>query len=366
MLKMTHRVEAFCYYPFIRFKVTCDGQASMCCFQRRNVLGNILETDLETLWNSPLAQKIREETLKGRFHRACQVSSCPFWKKKNLTTNPVDVFHLPRQLEIDLPTSHCNIGGEFPTERNPACLMCERHRVPPEKWGNNDRLEEVCEKLRPYMRYIQAVHIQGVSEPFWKDRIFEVADYLDMKHHQNHARITSTTNGTLMTKERRDRFLEYPMSCLVWSLDAGTPEVFKKLRRLDMYDRVVENLRLYSFGRKTQTQEVIIHNNINTINIGDVEKMVETAALCKVDRLDINATYDVPEICVNKKNVSLFRDAQRRIMEKSRELGVYVTFMRDLTLDLCDPVSWREIDLVQLSVSDSLHTDLGRIKYRRK
>ena len=62
--------------------------------------------------------------------------------------------------------------------------------------------------------------------------------------------------------------------------------------------------------------------------------MVRIAAEVGVDRLDFNATYDVPAICVNKENVHIFKEAQEKIVYLSRELGVNTTFMRDLTLGI--------------------------------
>lgn len=359
MLKTdTTRIQTFCEHPFQRFKVTCEGDVTMCCFQTRACLGNLLKQSLEEIWFSQRAENIRRVTLEGKLHKLCQVTSCPFnHKVGELENKTILNRRLPTQFEIDLPTQHCNIGGLHPSEKNPACIMCERHRSGDSSvWWQEDHLDEVCAKLKPYMRYVNAIHVQGIAEPFWKDRIFEVLDILDFDAHKQRCRITATTNGTLMTEDRRNRFLAYPMSNLVWSLDAATPATFKAIRRVDMYDRIIENLRQYALNRKTAEQEVMIHNNINTINIGEVEQMVEAAAFCKVDRLDFNATYGVPEICINKKNVGLFREAQKKIMDKAREVGVFVSFMRDLTLDLEQPVTWADAtpvqvkdDLVQIS-----------------
>lgn len=354
MLKFDRKLTAFCEYPFTRLKVTCEGNVTMCCFQTRACLGNLLRQSLEDIWFSKKAEQIRKETEEGRLHKLCKVSSCPFFRRNHLQDKVVSQKKYPSQFEIDIPTQHCNIGGYNPTEKNPACIMCERHTT--KGWHQNDRLQEVCEKLKPYMRYVEAVHIQGIAEPFWKDYIFDVLSWLDFDKYKSGCRVTSTTNGTVMTEKRRERFLQYPRSNLVWSLDAGSPEIYKKIRRVDMYDKIIENLKAYSYNRNSRLQEVMIHNNINLINIGDVEKMVEAAAYCNVDRLDINATYAIPKICVNERNADMFRDAQKRIMEKAREVGVYVTFMRDLSLNFGKPVSWHDVSPVEVQ------SDLVQIK----
>jgi len=323
MLQYHRTVEAFCTYPFQRIKVTSEGDVTMSCFQEKKCLGNILKKDVQQIWDSALANQIREFTEQGKLHPTCQVSSCPHYNSNN--RKPITVSYCPHpvELEIDLPSQHCNIGKENPTKKNPACIMCERHRL--NNFHQEDRLEEICEILRPHMRNIRQLHIQGIAEPFWKGKIFELLDWLNFN--KDRCSITTTTNGTLMNKATRDKFLSYPSSTLTWSLDAGSPEVFKAIRRLNAYSTVVRNLKAYANEREP-SQKVHIHNNINTINICDVMKMVELAAEANVDRLDFNPSYYVPAIEVNPSNAHIFRDAQERIIERAEELNVNVTFMR--------------------------------------
>ena len=90
MLKTTTIVNAFCSYPFQRLKVTCEGDVTMCCFQQRKCLGNILKRSLEDIWFSPLAEAIRKETIEGRLHPKCQIKSCPFFQRGNLEIKEVE------------------------------------------------------------------------------------------------------------------------------------------------------------------------------------------------------------------------------------------------------------------------------------
>ena len=344
MLKTKTQISSFCSRPFKRLKFTPEGDVTMCCFQERKCLGNILKNNLEEIWFSPLAEDIRKETLANNLHTICKVDSCPF--SKNKVQQPEDFIAkmFPDEFEIDIPSQHCNIGGETPSVKNPACMMCERHLRDPKDFYQQDNLEQVCKKLKPYIRHVKWLHIQGVAEPFWKDRIFDVLEYLGVKENKEKIWISTTTNGTLMNERHRKLFLEYPMSTITWSMDAGSPEVYKVIRRVDMYNKIVENLKNYSKEIKSG-QFIHIHNNINVINIEDVDKMVYLAAeVGKINRLDFNATYGIPAICVNKENVHIFKEAQKRIMALSKKLGVYTTFMRNLTLDFMDPPTEQEVE----------------------
>lgn len=336
MLKMGRTTDGFCELPFKRMKITCDGYVTMCCYQKRKCLGNILEKSFDDIWFGELAQKIRSETEKNRLHKTCQVSGCPFLNT-NLIGKKILYNSYPISFEIDLPSQHCNIGGLTPNSSNPACIMCERHT---NFIHQEDRLNEVCEKISPYVKYVESIHIQGVSEPFWKNRIFEIIDLLKIEKN-SHIRISTTTNGTLMNQDHRKMFLEFPLSSITWSLDACTPETYVKIRRVDMYDKIIENLMAYSQER-TPDQILRIHNNINLLNVHEVEGMMEIAAKANVDVIDFNPTCSIPVICVDKDNVKVFRKAQIKIIELAEKLNINTTFTRNLTLHY-DDTDWDSV-----------------------
>jgi MoaA/NifB/PqqE/SkfB family radical SAM enzyme len=339
MLKTHENKEVFCAFPFNRIKIDPEGDATMCCFHERKCLGNVLDAGLEAVWNSAIANEIRESTLRNELHSTCCDSICPFIHVKNdlvnrrihkvrVPLNPPMPF--PRNIELDLPTQWCNIGGLKPTSKNPACIMCERHvNFVPQK----DRIKEICLMLRKYT--FDTVHIQGVAEPFWKDRIFEMLDDMNLWDKPD-TTVTTTTNGTILTKERIHRFLQLPKCGITFSIDASTPKTYKRIRRLDAYYSVIKALKLYNSMRNPETQNLYIHNNINLINVDEVIGMVATASEVNVNHLEFNPTYATPGICVTKSNVHLFKKAEMQILETAKELGVTVNFLRKMTLDIED------------------------------
>lgn len=299
----------------------------MCCFQQGNFIGNIFVNNIEEVWSGPLAKKIRQGIITAEPHAHCQILGCPFYERMDLSTGVATRDDFPTELEIDLPSQHCNIGGEHPSPDNPACIMCQRNG---EIYVLPDRTKEICDLLRPYMDRVNSIHIQGVAESFWKGMIFEVVDWLGAKDHH----ITTSTNGTLLSDSNRRRFLKYKSSSITWSLDAGTAATYKKIRRLDMYDKVVENLNWYSRMRNPYHQRLQIHNTINLININEVEDMVRVAAKAKVDCLEFNATCGNHWFCVNEHNADEFWRAQQKIISAANYYGVTCSFLRNLDLGM--------------------------------
>jgi MoaA/NifB/PqqE/SkfB family radical SAM enzyme len=330
-------MKAFCEYPFQRLKIDPEGDTTLCCFHDRKCLGNIIEKGFDGIWNSDLAKEIRQATLRDSLHRTCSASTCPFISKQKYLHKlhkEFKDFGYPIQLEIDLPTQHCNIGGEDPTNsKHLACLMCERFwRFIPQQ----DRLDEVCAIIKPRIQQFKWLHVQGVAEPFWKDRVFELIEKMGAWDNRHDLQITTTTNGTILTEERIDRWYQLPHNVITFSIDAATPATYKALRRLDVYDKVIERLKKCA-ARRSPGQSVHIHNNINTFNVKEVVGMVEVAAEAQVNLLDFNPTYGVPGICVDESNLHMFRRAETQIIEASKSLGVNTTFTRKMTLDLDRP-----------------------------
>lgn len=345
MLLEHYSVKTFCILPFVRFKVTCEGDVTLCCFQERKCLGNILRQSFEDIWNGELAQEVRRDTLNNKLHPTCSaLKSCPFAHMSEAELKArakyYDIRTMATELEIDLPSQHCNIGGLKPTEKNPACVMCERNiRFETQE----DRLKEICETLRPYAHYFNLVHIQGVAEAFWKDKIFQIVSWLGIDERKDKTNISTTTNGTVLTDSRIERFLEYPRSSLTFSLDAATPETFKLIRRLPLFEKILRQAKKYN-EKRTPAQIARVHNNINLLNIHEVVDMVRIAYELGMDEVEFNPTCNVPLITLDNFNVELFRDAQKKIEDASTKYPIKVNFLRKLDLDFGKP------ELIQISV----------------
>jgi MoaA/NifB/PqqE/SkfB family radical SAM enzyme len=330
MLFTKPNYTSYCYYPFESLKIDSAGGCSFCCHHTRKCLGNILNSSLEDIWNSEIAQDIRTESSNNKLHSTCANEYCPFYHIRNdlkNRANKIKLSKLPYNIELDLPMQHCNVGGEDPKEGT-VCIMCERARYYQKQ---EDRVDEICEKLQPYANNFKFLHIQGIAEAFWKNKLFDVVNKVGIN--PSNTRITTFTNGTILSGDKLDKWLNYPWTCLTFSIDASTPETFKKIRIWDAFHKVVENMKEFA-KRRTSMQMLKTHNNINLLNVGEVKGMVELAVDIGVDIISFNPTYNLPGLSVDKSNVHIFSKAQDVINETTTKLGIKVEFMRSLTLDL--------------------------------
>jgi molybdenum cofactor biosynthesis enzyme MoaA len=326
-------LNTFCDYPFKRVRITAEGQVSMCCFHRSGSIGSLVENTFDEIWHGEIAEEIRRETVSGKLHTLCQQPGCPYMTN-DLEPHKFEYNEYPVTIEIDLPNTHCNVGGYNPTEKRPACIMCERSD--PNFIKEVDLMELVLPKIKHVMPNVWQLHIQGIAEPFWHDQIYKILDILDFEKHKDRIQITTTTNGILFREENRKRWLDaVPHSVVVFSIDASTPDTFFKVRgsMKNVFPLIIKHLHEYSQERRRNDQWVKIHNNINTMNVQEVMGMVQIGKSAGVDVVEFNPTSGFKtEILANELNAKVFRRAHLEIIEEASRLGQKVEFIRPLDL----------------------------------
>lgn len=357
-MKKYKNLKAFCERPFSHIKIDVKGDVSMCCYQ--GSLGNILENSIEDIWNNDLSKEIRKYTLENKLHPWCKSwGACPHINK-DLTKNHMEFPYeesLPISIEIDLPSRHCNIGGENPNEKNPACIMCprdfEKFRST-DKWNMNNTAK-IAESLKVLMPRLYRLSVLGVAEPFWRNAVFDILDILEYKKYKKEILFWTFTNGSLFNDKCQDKFLEYThRSQINCSLDAGTKETYIKIRRRDFFDTIVKNLVIYS-SKRTDLQRLEIHNNINKMNVNEMHLMVDTAKEVWADEIYFNITHDAAgysechDIMIKEEDHNLFKENEIRAKERAKELGIEIRMYRTFEQVFQNKIN-KEDNLVQIKI----------------
>lgn len=324
---MHNNLSGYCHFPFDKVKINSAGDVTNCCWMNEPI-GNILNQTLEEIWNSNLLLQIRQSVINRLLHANCR-GLCPH-NFQPLIQKSISQLVYPRLLELDLPNTHCNIGGHNPTP-DTACIMCSR--AMPNFSPSSDLSDEVAKAYSKYTRHLQSVHIQGIAEPFWKGRIFRILELLlapDTLH------VSAITNGTLLSGDNLTRWLHIPNSRLIISIDAGTPATYKKIRKIAAFDTILNNIDQFN-KLKSTNQYLQLTANINIHNVHEVEQIVEIAAKYNVNSLELNTTDIVDDamshMVVNANNAHLFHQAQERATILASQLGVRLVILKPLSLN---------------------------------
>lgn len=330
----TTKKNVFCELPFTKLILNSWGDVSMCCHQVTQ-LGRLSdEVGILDIWNSPIAQEIREKTEKGELHRVCTSwNTCPFiisekyWYDAEIYEN----LEYPIYIEICLPDKHCNVGGEKPDADNPACIMCRRNFHIPDQ---TDITEFLCEKVKPIMPHLRHICVLGIAEPFWKDAAFKILEKLGFAEFKQQCTFHTNTNGICLNEKVIAKFFDLvEHSDVSWSIDAATPITHKKIRRLDTFDLVVDNLKNWvKMKRANPNHWVSIYNNINMLNVHEMSMMVRLAYEVGVDQLLMLPTHDqtgivkLGDLLLCDKNIKLFKEESEKAQELADELGVALRY----------------------------------------
>jgi MoaA/NifB/PqqE/SkfB family radical SAM enzyme len=342
--------RAFCEFPFNKIKITPEGFVNFCCHQHHtnSILGNILHENFESIWFSPKAIEIRNSVKNAKLHNTCNTGECPY-RYQNLQNATIDIDvnnnGYPTHLEFDLHPSHCNFGGTKPTPET-ACIMCPRARKDFQNHldATPDLTDRLAEAIAVLVPSLKEINILGVSEPFWKDKIFDVMQKMHFSQYKHNIEMRTTSNGSVFTPQRQQRFAEETVNSeICFSVDATTSDTYYKIRRQNLFQTVLDNIRHWCKLRRTLPGKHIVqmHNNINTLNVHEVPDMVRMAKDLDVDSLTLLPTHDCggtfPElqpILVNASNAKVFQHAEEQAKALAAQLNMSLYITRPLSLNL--------------------------------
>lgn len=340
---------AFCPLPFTKMLVNAWGDVTVCCHIGSENLGNIQRYDIMDMWRSDRAKDIREKTLKGKLARVCKAApNCPFHLREKVPFLFEANSEYPIALEVDLPDKHCNIGGENPTAET-ACIMCVRSHAFPK--NQPDLRDLICEKVRPLIPHLKKFCVLGVAEPFWKDAVFDIFQKVGFEKYKENILFETNHNVTCFGERTQERFLnEVVQSNLQFSLDAATPETYRKIRRLDAYDLCIKNLKRW-MEVKGELHKVTIWNNINMLNVHEMVDMVQTGIDIGVESIYMLPTHNqnnkvnLRNLTINENNVHIFEKNSCDAMHLARMNGM------DLRLIVPFNVAPKENNLTQIDLN---------------
>ncbi len=100
-------------------------------------------------------------------------------------------------------------------------------------------IDHVCKELLPYTSKVQW-HATG--EVFTTDDLWKALNLVSMHEHPDQRLVEIFTNGQLLDADKRRALLDSPVTNVVFSVDAATPETYARLRGGD-FGRLIENIR---------------------------------------------------------------------------------------------------------------------------
>ena len=197
---------------------------------------------------------------------------------------------------------------------NAKCIYCANNLT------ENERSNDAYEVL-PILKYYKEkgilikgceFHISGGEFTTYK----ECDGILEEFGITNYAKIVISSNCIRYSDTLRQS-IETGSTYVIQSLDCGSREMYKKIKGVDVFDKVIENLKKYTEKRPEQlTLKYIIIPNIND-NIKEFSKFLDIASSLRTKRIEIEIEGRYARM-LNHKISPYFVD----LANKMKEIGI--------------------------------------------
>jgi MoaA/NifB/PqqE/SkfB family radical SAM enzyme len=143
-----------------------------------------------------------------------------------------------RFLKEKMIFSPCKIDIEPTTRCNLNCVFCQ---VP--GWKRSHIKDLSLNKFKDIINkfpHLKSVKIQGMGEPFLNPELLAMINFCNQKGIYS----TIFNNGTVLNETTIKALFKSPPLFLVFSLDTPNRETYKLIRGKDMFEKVINNIRL--------------------------------------------------------------------------------------------------------------------------
>ncbi|MBL7713907.1 MAG: radical SAM protein [Bdellovibrionales bacterium] len=247
---------------------------------------------------------------------------------------------MPRRAVIEI-FNDCNLACDFCWTHSPY-----RNYKNPEGYFSRKLTKETIaryvEELAGFD--VETVELCAVGDPLFHPDVWEIIDHIKSKG----LRLRISTNGTLITKAKAERFIEIGVEQLFMNISAGDRDTYHRIHNVSptIYDNLERNLKYLSDLREKTEKKYPYMQIINVItreNVDGLEKMIDFSALIRADFTEFRKVWIAQDFLksVNfskEKLVSVLAEKDR-LLKKMKDLGLagnLETFYQDVQTDLED------------------------------
>jgi MoaA/NifB/PqqE/SkfB family radical SAM enzyme len=193
---------------------------------------------------------------------------------------------------------------EVTSRCNASCTYCPR-TVYRSHWINEDISLAIFERLLPVFTKTKMVHLQGWGEPFLHKDFFEMV----ARAKKTGTKVSTTTNGMLLDREKIIRCVESGMDHIAFSL-TGIDEKNDRVRKATECAKVLQaisDLDIEKKALRVETPEVNVAYLLFRSHLPDIDRIVPMLKgrgirNVIISTLDFIPSRDFQEECLSPQN----------------------------------------------------------------
>ena len=281
--------DIFCIAPFVNFSTTTNGHARLCCQAKEWTDINLLELDVEKVWNHENFKKARDSFRNNQWPESCSI--CKNLESKNIKSrrelenkrwdhlNWEELKNNPKIHCFDLRLGNqCNLKCVMCTPRNSTTWYDDYQQIDHLRgWKPRPELQwaikgNILNDIENYLDDIQMLYFSG-GEPLLNKKHNSILNLLIEKKLSDKIKLVYDTNGTQITKNHIDMWNKFKNVQINFSID-GTYEIDEYIRYPIKYSDVIKKFELLSKSNTDVYLQFALgaHNILNIKNIFDLQK----------------------------------------------------------------------------------------------
>lgn len=241
--------DYFCERPFEHFEVSNEGRVIMCCGHLISVSpGNVLENDWKEVWNSGIAQEVRQSILDGNF-KFCNKAHCPYILQRRLPKrSELQGRYLQyvknNQTISDAPQT---VFMSYDQTCNLACPSCRSELIGAKGEAIKRYMSITENTVIPALENAEFLYMNGVGDVFSSKCCKKVLSIIDRKKNKD-LKIRFVSNGQLFNQKNWGEFLNIHgmLDEVSISLDSTIKDTYERLRWPGKFDNIMKNLDFLS------------------------------------------------------------------------------------------------------------------------
>jgi MoaA/NifB/PqqE/SkfB family radical SAM enzyme len=236
--------KQLCYAPFKSIYFGNNGDAGVCCYNRKHILGRYPDQSIHQMWFGEEAEKLRDFMSHNDLSLGClsckehlMAGNFDGSKSHQYDANILNKNKYPSVMEFELSNT-CNLECEMCNGEFSSLIRAKREGLPPLPQKYNDAFVDQLEEFIPYL---EEVKFYG-GEPFLIDIYYTIWERIVKINPK--VRIQVQTNATTLNTRLKDLMSKIDFHINV-SFDSLRKEVYEKIRKNADFDRVTSNIEYF-------------------------------------------------------------------------------------------------------------------------
>ena len=238
-----------------------NGNVTVCCYNRRNVLGRYPYDTLEKVWYGREAMELRRHMKSMDLPKGCEICYAQF-ESRNFSGLHAQLYdHLaeeqyperdgrflpmPKVMEFEI-SNVCNLECSMCSGYWSSAIRANREKLPPLKSPYD---EDFVKQLEAFIPHLQEAKFLG-GEPFLIKTYYQIWDLIIRLNPG--ITVSITTNGTILNARIKE-ILEQLRVRIVMSIDSLDEENYERIRVNAKFEQVMENFHYFrDYARRKNT-----------------------------------------------------------------------------------------------------------------